>query len=86
MLLRFLNKAEKTAVSVDDFNINLLCQSHTVPIVNELQVTGFRQKVQNATHNSGPLTNHVYSNRDVTICQTATYDSEQIFVLLIRHV
>lgn len=75
-LIHCLGASKTPTIIVGDFNINLMQDNLSLSVLNELLQYGFTQHVENATHRSGSLLDHVYCNRDVTVHQTGTYYSD----------
>ena len=75
-LLRALASRNKPTVIVGDFNINLLSATHAASVQQELHKQGFKQYVKHATHISGSLLDHVYSNVNLAVWQAASYYSD----------
>ena len=71
-LLRHFSDGNKSAVIVGYLNINLFQERHSAA-THDVAEYGFKQHVQTATHASGSLLDHVYSNVDLKVWKAASY-------------
>ena len=68
--------SDMKCVIVGDININLLSSTHSPEVDQALTRAGMKQYLQGATHISGSLLDHVYSNTDVHVWSSGSYYSD----------